>query len=603
MTGSGMGPAGIGSGALAGIDSITITGGTVIATGAVNTQSGANIGQGGQVSGDGRGFTSLTHPANAAVPESATATFSVTAVMAGGQPTPSYQWQVSTDNGATWNNVIGGTGETTASYTTAAMTIAMSGYQYRCIISALDVNGDATGDITWYSNPATLKIGYPLTVNSNPAVGGTIAGASSGYYAALHPFANVRATANSGYSFTGWSISGTTFAGGVTTTTANPTSFEMPAGAVTLTANFKQNSSPPQSTAPSITSASGTTVMSGIASTFQVAASGTTPISYSLTGQPAGVSINASTGLITIAATTAVGNHPFIITADNGISPSYSQSFILIVQQPSSAPPVITSAKTATATSGVESTFKVIASGNAPLAYSLSGQPAGVTIDSATGVITIAATVAPGNHNFTITVTDSANKKTNMPFTLIVSPAKSESIQKAYIAFFNRPGDVPGMEYWLNYPGDIQDMLTEFSKSAEYLSDYAGLNNQWIISKVYQNLFGRLPELEGLNYWSAQMDAGWITIANVAYEILGGARNEDKTIIENKVKAANMFTNGLDTPVKVEAYNNAGPMGLPNAAKTWLAAVKEDNASVDSASEKLGALIQQLVERWEEFRQ
>jgi len=144
-------------------------------------------------------------------------------------------------------------------------------------------------------------------------------------------------------------------------------------------------------------------------------------------------------------------------------------------------------------------------------------------------------------------------------------------------------------------------MLTEFSKSAEYLSDYAGLSNQWIISKVYQNLFGRLPELEGLNYWSQQMEAGWITIANVAYEILGGARNEDKTIIENKVKAANMFTNGLNTPVKVEAYNNAGPMGLPNAAKTWLAAVNENDASVDEASGKLPALIQQLVDRWEEF--
>jgi len=168
-------------------------------------------------------------------------------------------------------------------------------------------------------------------------------------------------------------------------------------------------------------------------------------------------------------------------------------------------------------------------------------------------------------------------------------------IQRAYIAFFNRPADVPGLNYWMNYPGNMQDLLTEFAKSEEYLSDFAGMNNSQILTIVYQNLFGRAPDGEGLTYWSTQMSAGHITIANVAYEVLGGARNEDAEIIKNKTLAANAFTSALDTQQKVDAYNNAGPNGLGNEAKNWLAAVNEYTATVEAAVAKLDALLNTLV--------
>ena len=355
-------------------------------------------------------------------------------------------------------------------------------------------------------------------------------------------------------------------------------------------------------TAPVITSANGTTVIRGTASAFQVTATGTSPINYTLSGTvPTGVSINSATGLITIAATTALGSHELTITATNATGFSV-QGFTLSVQA-SATVPVITSANSVTVVSGTGGSFQVTSTGGAlPISYSLVGQPPGVTISSATGVMTIAATTAPGSHDFTIRATDSTYARGTMNFTLIVSPAKSSYIQRAYIAFFNRPSDVPGMEHWLNYPGDMQDLLTEFAGSAEYLSDYAGMNNAAILTKVYLNLFGREPDEEGLIYWSGQMDAGHITIANVAYEVLGGARNEDKAIIENKVKATNMFTTALNTPQKVEAYNNAGPMGLGNAAKTWLATVNENDSSLSAASAQLNALINQLVTAWEAFQ-
>ncbi|MCL2695036.1 MAG: hypothetical protein FWE69_01785 [Clostridiales bacterium] len=83
--------------------------------------------------------------------------------------------------------------------------------------------------------------------------------------------------------------------------------------------------------APVITSANKKSVVSGAGGTFQVTATGTNPIAYSLTGAPTGVTINSTSGLITIAGTVAVNTHTFTITASNGTTPNATQNFTLTV--------------------------------------------------------------------------------------------------------------------------------------------------------------------------------------------------------------------------------------------------------------------------------
>jgi subtilisin-like proprotein convertase family protein len=75
-----------------------------------------------------------TLPANTAVCTDKSTTFTVS-VIAGTSPT--YQWQVSTDAGNTFNNVSGGvySGATTATLTITAPPVSMSGYIYRCVVS------------------------------------------------------------------------------------------------------------------------------------------------------------------------------------------------------------------------------------------------------------------------------------------------------------------------------------------------------------------------------------------------------------------------------------------------------------------------------------
>ena len=85
--------------------------------------------------------------------------------------------------------------------------------------------------------------------------------------------------------------------------------------------------------APSITSAAKKSVSNCKERTFQVQASGTQPITFSISGQPAGVSIDAD-GLITIAKTVSPGTpHTFTITATNGIDPDATQDFTLTVRE------------------------------------------------------------------------------------------------------------------------------------------------------------------------------------------------------------------------------------------------------------------------------
>jgi hypothetical protein len=83
-----------------------------------------------------------THPADQAVVENETATFSV---VGAGSGTFSYRWQEYVDSA--WQDISGATG---ASYTTSSLTLADDGRRFRCEVT------NAGGSVT--SDPATLTV-------------------------------------------------------------------------------------------------------------------------------------------------------------------------------------------------------------------------------------------------------------------------------------------------------------------------------------------------------------------------------------------------------------------------------------------------------------
>jgi hypothetical protein len=108
----------------------------------------------------GTGPSITTQPVSQSVCTGAAASFSVTAI-------GTYQWQLSADGGATWNNISGATG---SSYSIASTTAIQSGNQYRCVVS------NACGSTQ--STAATLSVSASTQITQQPqsvsaCVGGT----------------------------------------------------------------------------------------------------------------------------------------------------------------------------------------------------------------------------------------------------------------------------------------------------------------------------------------------------------------------------------------------------------------------------------------------
>ncbi|WP_244640272.1 Ig-like domain-containing protein [Devosia pacifica] len=98
-------------------------------------------------------------------------------------------------------------------------------------------------------------------------------------------------------------------------------------------------------------------------------------------------------------------------------------------------------------------------------------------------------------------------------------------------------------------------MIAAFTDAPEYEERFAGKTSSEIITSIYQSLFGRQPDPEGLAYYTEALESGGLSIETIAISILDGAQNDDAQIIENKLEAANKFTASLDTAEEIAAYS------------------------------------------------
>lgn len=110
------------------------------------------------------------------------------------------------------------------------------------------------------------------------------------------------------------------------------------------------------------------------------------PTSFNATNLPSGLTVSTTTGLITGTVTTpGVYPIPLTFTAAGGIG---SGTLTLTVNNPT---PVITSAATASGTTGTPFSYVITAS-NSPTSFNATGLPAGLAVNTSTGVISGTAT-------------------------------------------------------------------------------------------------------------------------------------------------------------------------------------------------------------------
>ncbi len=189
---------------------------------------------------------------------------------ASGTPTPTVQWQVSTNGGKTFANIT--FGATSATYTIAAPTTAQSGYEYRAVFT------NAIGTAT--TTPAKLTVVKPTppVLTANPSNQAVVVGKPATFTAAANGAATVQwqVSTNGGKTFV--NISGatsTTYS--IAKTTAAQSGYEYravfanTAGSVTTKAVMLTISSPPVVK----TSPLSRTVSAGKSASFTATAGGT----------------------------------------------------------------------------------------------------------------------------------------------------------------------------------------------------------------------------------------------------------------------------------------------------------------------------------------
>ncbi len=175
-------------------------------------------------------------------------------------------------------------------------------------------------------------------------------------------------------------------------------------------ASFSQAAQPPV-----ITSAGAATGVQTQAFSYAITASNT-PTSYAASGLPAGLSVDAATGIIS-GTPTATGTSTVSISATNS-GGTASATLTLTVNLP---PPAITSSLSLLGAINRPFSYPITAS-NGATSFNASGLPAGLSVDTGTGVISGTPTAA-GTSNVTLSATGAGGTGTANATLVVIATA------------------------------------------------------------------------------------------------------------------------------------------------------------------------------------
>lgn len=170
------------------------------------------------------------------------------------------------------------------------------------------------------------------------------------------------------------------------------------------------------------------------------------------------------------------------------------------------------------------------------------------------------------------------------------------TIQGVYLALFGRPADPSGLTYFNGVTSNGANLagIADLSNTNEYKGRFTGKTDTEIVNTIFQSLFGRTGDPDGVAFFVGELAAGRQTINTIAINILDGAKGADKTLVDKKLVAADLFTTAIDTPAEEAAYNGTtNPSSLTKAvdflSKVTATSTPVTQADADGAVAGLGA--------------
>jgi len=122
--------------------------------------------------------------------------------------------------------------------------------------------------------------------------------------------------------------------------------------------------------------------------------------------------------------------------------------------------------------------------------------------------------------------------------------ASEFSIAKLYVGTFNRAADADGLAYWKNSNMTIEEIAYSFFEQIETKMMYPEeLSNKEFVLKIYQNLFNRLGEEEGINYWCTQLQNNVVNRSEIILSFMNGALGDDALLLAHKTGISLYYAN------------------------------------------------------------
>lgn len=181
-----------------------------------------------------------------------------------------------------------------------------------------------------------------------------------------------------------------------------------------------------------------------------------------------------------------------------------------------------------------------------------------------------------------------------------------------YVSLFNRAPDADGLAYWIgraNGGATNAQIALEMSGSPESLALYpVSMSNSAFIAAVYQNVFGRAGDADGLAYWTAQIGTNGQTKSSVLADMLyagshytagmssdpvvDAAGVTSAALLNNKIAVGDYFANTLasnDTALAAQilALVTANPTSVVTAEAAAVSAAGAGTTPLTSSTDLL----------------
>lgn len=157
-------------------------------------------------------------------------------------------------------------------------------------------------------------------------------------------------------------------------------------------------------------------------------------------------------------------------------------------------------------------------------------------------------------------------------------------VQKLYVAYYQRPADFAGQQFWaekFDKEGGASAIASAFATSAESVTLYGSQALAAQINAVYQASFGRAAETAGLQFYLNEISQGRMTTGTMAVAVLNGAQGADLTTLTSKLAVAAAYTTAASDASGILKY--AGTAAA-DAARTFLSAVTTANQATQTAA-------------------